>query len=158
MAIETIRIRLMKPADAEAVAALIGAAFAARPVVLEPPPSALGVTAADVTAHLRTGGGVIAETASLVGSVLWELTAETLHVSRLAVHPDFRRLGIARRLLEAVEHTARALGVERMSLGTRLALSGNRALFAGGGFREVAYHAHPGYWSPTWVEMEKRLI
>jgi hypothetical protein len=88
MGIGTVRIRLMEPAGAEAVATPIVAAFAARPVVLEPPPSS---------------------------------------------------------------------GVERMSLGTRLALPSNRALFAGRGFREIAYHAHPGYPSPTWREMEKRL-
>jgi ribosomal protein S18 acetylase RimI-like enzyme len=148
----------MQPTDAEAVAMLIVAAFTAQPVPLEPPPSALGVTAVDVAANLRTGGGAVAGLSELVGSVLWELTAETLHVSRLAVHPDFRRLGIARRLLELAEQTASASGVERMSLGTRLALPGNRALFAGLGFREIACHAHPGYPSPTWVEMEKRLV
>jgi hypothetical protein len=44
-----------------------------------------------------------------------------------------------------------------MHLGTRLALEGNRRLFARFGFQEVARHAHPGYAAPTWVEMEKRL-
>ena len=148
----------MEPADAEAVAVLIAAAFAAQPVVLDPPPSALGVTAADMAAHLRTGGGAIAESPELVGSVLWEMTVGVLHLSRLAVHPGFRRFGIARRLLQAAEQTAWALGLECMSLGTRLALPGNRALFAGSGFREIAYHAHTGYAAPTWVEMEKRLV
>jgi GNAT superfamily N-acetyltransferase len=158
MGSETITIRLMEPADAEAVSALIGMAFAAQPVVLDPAPSALGVTAADVAAHLQTGGGAVAGLTGLVGSVLWQTTAEVLQVSRLAAHPDYRRMGIARRLLAAAEQTARGSGVKRMSLGTRLALGGNRALFAGCGFREVAQHAHPGYPVPTWVEMEKRLL
>ena len=35
--------RPMRPADADNVAALIGAVFAAQPVALDPPPSALGV-------------------------------------------------------------------------------------------------------------------
>ena len=42
----------MTLSDADAVAALIRAAFAAQAVVTDPLPSALRVTAADVAAHL----------------------------------------------------------------------------------------------------------
>ena len=152
--------RPLRPADADSVAALIGAAFAAQPVALDPPPSALGVTAGDVAAHLARagcGGAVIERDGRVVGCVLWERAGEGLHVSRLAVAPAWRRGGLGRALLDAAEMAARAAGLDWLRLGTRLALSGNRRLFATSGFVETAYHTHPGYPGPTWVEMTKRL-
>ncbi len=152
----------MRAADAPTVAALIRDAFALQPVALDPPPSALGVTAAAVAAHLDThldmGGGAVAVSgAAVLGAVLWEERDGGLYISRLAVVPRARRRGIARALVDAAEAAGRALGVPRLHLGTRLALIGNRRLFAAAGFAEVALHAHPGYPAPTWVEMEKRL-
>jgi predicted N-acetyltransferase YhbS len=153
-------MRAMRPADAGEVAALIRAAFAAQPVALDPPPSALRVAAEDIAAHLArpTGGGAVVERdGRVVGCVLWEREAGELHLSRLAVAPAWRREGLGRALLGAAEAAARAAGLARLRLGTRLALSGNRLLFAASGFVETAYHAHPGYPGPTWVEMTKRL-
>ncbi len=150
----------MRPEQASEVAALIRAAFAAQPVALDPPPSALRVTAPEIEAHLaRPGGGgaVVERDGSVVGAVLWEPTESGLRISRLAVAPAWRRQGIAGALLDAVEAAARAAGLHRLTLGTRLALCGNRRLFAANGFVGTAVHAHPGYPSPTWVEMTKRL-
>ena len=153
--------RAMRAADADSVAALIGAAFAAQPVALDPPPSALGVAAGDVAAHLARagcGGAVIERDGRVVGCVVWEREeAGGLHVSRLAVAPTCRREGIGRALLASAEAAARGAGLAWLRLGTRLALSGNRRLFATSGFVETAYHTHPGYPGPTWVEMTKRL-
>jgi len=151
-------VRPLCRSDAPAAAALIRAAFAAQPVVLDPPASALGVTAEGLVAHLSRAGGAVADSdGRVVGIVLWEADAEVLQVSRLAVDPEARRRGIARALLAAAEDAARQHGFARVRLGTRLVLAGNRKLFAGRGFVEVARHAHPGYAEPTWVEMEKRL-
>ena len=80
-----------------------------------------------------------------------------LYVARVAVDPAFRRRGVARRLLGEAEAAARALGLPRLHLGTRLVLADNRALFASCGFVEVGRHAHPGFAVATWVEMEKRI-
>ncbi len=130
---------------------------------VDPPASARGVTAETVAVHLADGGsGAIAEAnGRVVGSVLWETRGETradgLYVSRLAVDPEARRRGIGRALMGLAEQAGRCVGAERLSLGTRLRLTGNRRLFAACGYIEVAQHAHPGYAEPTWVEMEKRL-
>ena len=153
-----VMIRALTANDAEDVAALITRAFGAQPVRVEPAPSALRVTEADVASVLGSGGGAGAEaTDSLLGAVLWEEKDSGLYVSRLSVAPEWRGRGIAARLLAAAEDAARMLGLPRMHLGTRLALEGNRRLFARSGFQEIALHAHPGYVAPTWVEMEKRL-
>jgi ribosomal protein S18 acetylase RimI-like enzyme len=146
--------------DIPAAAALIRAAFAVQPIALDPPASALGVTADALTAHLvQAGGGAMAESdGRMAGVVLWEGCDGELHISRLAVHPDARRQGIARALLAEAETAARGRGLKHLRLGTRLALTGNRQLFASCGFVEVVRHAHPGYTEPTWVEMEKRLV
>jgi ribosomal protein S18 acetylase RimI-like enzyme len=154
----TVGIRPMRPTDAADAAALIRLAFAAQPVAVDPPPSALGITAESIAAHLRKGGGAVAEQAGkLVGAVLWEERDGGFYVSRLAVDPAARRQGIATQLLSAVEGDARRYNAKHMIVGTRLALAVNRRLFAATGFREVALHAHPGYAIPTWVELIKPL-
>lgn len=153
-----VTIRALRPEDADAVAALITRAFAAQPVQVDPAPSALRVTAPDVLAVLDEGGGAGAKVGDmLTGAVLWVTKDGGLYVSRLSVAPEWRGRGIAMRLLAAAEEAARAQDLPRVHLGTRLALEGNRRLFVRFGFREIAFHAHPGYASPTWVEMEKRL-
>lgn len=151
-------LRAMRPDDAAAVAALIRTAFAAQSVATDPPSSALKVTEADVTAHLQTGGGAVAEVAKQpVGSALWVEQDGGLYLGRLAVAPAWRGHGIAKALVAAAETAARAMGLPRVHLSTRLPLLDNRRLFAACGFVETTRTAHPGYTAPTSVQMEKRL-
>jgi N-acetylglutamate synthase-like GNAT family acetyltransferase len=152
-------LRAMTLSDADAVAALIRAAFAAQAVVTDPLPSALRVTAADVAAHLRGGGGgaVFWADEMLAGSVLWAAQDGGLYVSRVAVAPVWRRRGIARALVGAAEAAARAMQLPRVHLATRLVLADNRRLFAACGFVETERTAHPGYTEPTSMAMEKVL-
>ena len=147
------------PDDAAAVAALIRTAFAAQSVVTDPLPSALRVTEADVAAHLRTGGGAVAEVAGgLAGSALWVEQDGGLYLARLAVAPAWRGRGIAKALVAAAEAAAHAMGLPRIHLSTRLVLLDNRRLFAACGFVETTREAHPGYAEPTFVNMEKTLV
>jgi GNAT superfamily N-acetyltransferase len=152
-------LRAMTLSDADAVAALIRAAFAAQAVVTDPLPSALLVTAADVTAHLRRGGGgaVVWVDAVMAGSALWQAKDGGLYVSRVAAAPAWRRRGIARTLMAAAESAARASGLPRLELGTRLVLADNRRLFAACGFAETERTSHPGYAEPTSVTMVKSI-
>jgi predicted N-acetyltransferase YhbS len=155
---DTFTIRPAEPGDAAALATLIRAAFAAQPVAVDPPPSALGETAESVARQIAACGGAVAEREGrLIGGVLWAERDAALYVARLSVAPGARRQGVARALMEAAEAAARARGLGRLTLGTRLALAGNRAIFAACGFVETVQHAHPGYAAPTWAEMEKRL-
>jgi predicted N-acetyltransferase YhbS len=153
-----IELRPMTPADCRAVAALIRTAFAAQPVMTDPPPSALRETADTIAAQLTAGGGAVAWAGDkIVGSVMWQPKDGGLYLQRLAVEPARRGRGIARALVAAAEAAARHAGHARVHLGTRLVLQDNRRLFSSCGFVEVALHAHPGYATPTSVEMEKRL-
>jgi predicted N-acetyltransferase YhbS len=150
--------RALRPEDAEAVAALIRASFASLTATVDPPPSALRESAEAVAATLAIGGGAAFEDAAgLVAVVLWSEKEGGLYMGRLSVRPDCRGRGLARRLVACAEAEARRRGLPRLLLAVRLALAGNRALFASCGFRETVLHTHPGYTEPTFVDMEKAL-
>lgn len=93
----------------------------------------------------------------LVGCVLATRHGDDLYLGRFAVHPDFRRHGIADRLLAEAERHARATGATALTLGVRVALPDNFRYFAARGFREIGREAHPGFDHPTSICMAKRL-
>ncbi len=146
--------RVLEPADAEDLAGLVRNAFAG--LLLDPPPSAGRVTAEDVRRHLAQGGGGIVVDPAVAG-LLWDEREGGLYVSRVAVTTAHRRQGIATGLLQAAEAEAQRRGLPRLWLSTRLALTGNRRLFARFGFVETRLHAHDGYAEPTYVDMEKPI-
>ncbi len=148
-------IRPILPGDAEAVAALIRAAFAATSVPLDPVPSASRETGDSLRGHLVGGGGALADGPE--ACVLWSVREGGLYVGRLATHPMHRGRGHAARLMQAAEAEARRLGLPRVHLGVRLALADNRRLFARLGFTETRLRTHDGYAAPTWVEAERWL-
>ena len=58
------------------------------------------------------------------------------HLVSLAVHPDYRRLGVARGLMEALIEKLRARGVKEISLEVRVSNKAARELYKALGFRE----------------------
>jgi len=150
-------IRPVLPGDAEAVADLVRLAFAAIPVALDPAPSALRETAEGVRTHLAAGGGALVD--GPAACILWSERDGGLYVGRLAVHPQHRGRGLAGLLMQAAEAEAEALrrGLPRLHLGVRLALQGNRRLFARLGFTETRLRTHDGFLAPTWTEAERWL-
>jgi ribosomal protein S18 acetylase RimI-like enzyme len=82
---------------------------------------------------------------------------DALHVGRLAVAPAWRRCGVATALMQAAKDEARRRGAARITLGARIALPGNVALFRRHGFAVVAETCHPGFSTPTSYDMELRL-
>jgi len=156
--VTTISIRPLTTDDAAIAASLICQAFAAQSRATDPPPGALGETMASVAAKLAAGGGAGAEAdGALVGVVLWAEKDGGLYVGRVSVAPSWRGRGVGGALLAASEAEARRRGLKRMTLRVRLALEENQRLFAAFGFAPVGQGAHPGYFEPTFMVMEKRL-
>jgi [ribosomal protein S18]-alanine N-acetyltransferase len=83
----------------------------------------------------------------IVGYIcLWEV-ADELHVTNVAVHPDDRRRGIARALLESVFARARAASSRMVLLEVRPSNTEALALYESFGFRVVGRRR--GYYYDT---------
>lgn len=153
-----IAIRFATRAESAAVAELIRAAFEEYRGRLQPGSGALGETAETIAGAFADHAVIVAEAAGrLVGCVLATRRGDDLYLGRFAVHPVFRRHGIAGRLLAEAERHARATGVTALALGVRIALPDNFRYFAARGFREIGRAAHPGFDHPTSINMAKRL-
>ena len=61
------------------------------------------------------------------------------------------------RLIEAAKAEARRIGAKRITLGARIALTSNVALFRRHGFVVVGYETHAGFSAPTSYDMELAL-
>jgi GNAT superfamily N-acetyltransferase len=71
------------------------------------------------------------------------------------VDPAARGLGIAQRLLDAIEQQAVALGLRTLRLDTNRSLVEARALYLRNGYREIpAYNQNP--YAHHWFEKKRR--
>jgi len=87
------------------------------------------------------------EDGRIVGYIcLWEV-ADELHVTNVAVHPDVRRRGIARALLQSVFARARAAGIRMVMLEVRPSNTEALTLYESFGFRVVGRRR--GYYYDT---------
>jgi ribosomal protein S18 acetylase RimI-like enzyme len=153
-----VTVRAAEPGDAAAIADLVRLAFSTplRPTV--PPSGALHETADSVARHLDVDGGAVVEVGgAIVGAVLWHAKDDELYFGRLSIHPDHRRQGLARALIDEVAREARRRRLGWLRLGVRLNLEENRRLFRSCGFVDAGVHSHPGFTEPTWVLMERRI-
>jgi ribosomal-protein-alanine N-acetyltransferase len=76
------------------------------------------------------------------GYLIFWVVLEEMHILNLAVHPDYRRRGIARRLLAKGLAQARTLGAELAWLEVRPSNRAARALYKSFGFKEVGRRPH----------------
>ncbi len=156
---DTPALRLATIADAPAIAATIAAAFAQYRGKLVPESGAFGETADAIAAELaKDAGAIVAErNGEILACVITSLLEGDLYFGRLAVLPSARGLGLARRLIEAVEEDARRRGLPGVRLGVRVVLTDNQRLFSSLGYREISREAHPGFDHPTSINMRKAL-
>ncbi len=83
----------------------------------------------------------------IVGYVgMWVILDEA-HITNIAVHPDFRRKGIGRRLLKAMFEEAKTYGGTRMTLEVRVSNYSAQTLYRELGF--VDRGIRKGYYSDT---------
>jgi GNAT superfamily N-acetyltransferase len=128
-------------------------------LVIDPPSSVLKETEADFVARLTNGACFTVEAdGRLIGCVFGKRDGDALYIGRLAVAPDWRRRGVATALIEAAKAEARRIGVTRITLGCRIALTSNVALFHRHGFVTVGHETHAGFSAPTSYDMELRLV
>lgn len=66
------------------------------------------------------------------------LVVDELHITAVAVHPDHRRIGLGRGVLEALLTAARVAGAEMATLEVSSANGAGKALYASLGFSDVA--------------------
>ena len=145
--------------DATAIAATIAASFAQYRGKLVPESGAFRETAEGIAAEFNKGAAaIVAErNGEMLGCVLVEELEGDLYFGRLSVLPSVRGLGLARRLIDAVEAEARRRGLSGVRLGVRVVLTGNQRLFTALGYGETSREAHPGFDHPTSINMRKPL-
>ncbi|MEP9388891.1 helix-turn-helix domain-containing GNAT family N-acetyltransferase [Mesorhizobium sp. KR9-304] len=81
------------------------------------------------------------------------IDAHTGEIKRMWIAPEARGLGLARRLLEALEHEARQSGLTRMVLDTNRSLLEAQALYRKAGYHETRrYNDNP--YADFWFEKE----
>jgi GNAT superfamily N-acetyltransferase len=141
-------------ADWERVRALILDAFAYMHDRIDPPSSAVRMTAESMAADAGRGALLLAELdGTLVGCVFVRPKSDALYVGKLAVRPDLKGRGIGRALVAAARQEARARGLGWLELQTRIELTENHAAFQRLGFVKTGEGAHPGYDRATDITM-----
>jgi GNAT superfamily N-acetyltransferase len=156
----TITVRRAPPnfADWEQVRSLILAAFAYMETRINPPSSALRLTAKSMKADADKSALLLAERGDeLVGCVFAQVKGDALYIGKLAVRPGLQGAGIGRRLVDAARAEARRLGLPMLELQTRVELTENHATFARMGFVKTGEEAHAGFDRPTSITMRAKV-
>jgi len=95
--------------------------------------------------------------APFAGFAIMQFGAERAHLSLLAVHPDYRRQGVARRMLEWLIESALTAGIASIHLELRETNLGARRFYLKHGFAETV--RIPGYYrgAETAVRMLREI-
>jgi GNAT superfamily N-acetyltransferase len=144
--------------DFEAVLGLIRASFAYMESRIDPPSSMHRLTAASLADHAQEHElWLIQDGDDLCACVQFTRRPKCLYVGKLAVSANYRRRGLAARLMQHAEDRARVLALPALELQTRVELTENHATFAALGFVKTGESAHSGYNRPTSITMRKYL-
>jgi ribosomal protein S18 acetylase RimI-like enzyme len=128
-----IVVREAEAGDGQTVAKISAAAFAELRKVHRPAASA--ISARRNLASELTRLVAISEN-RVVGTLEYRQEDDRIHLIGLAVHPDFRRRGVARQLVSFLAGAARQAGATRLSLYA-IRETGNVSVFEGLGFEVV---------------------
>lgn len=110
-----IHLRVAEPSEADAVAALINAAFRVERFFIDGD----RITAEQVRRQFHSGRFLVLEEAGrLVGCVYVEPRGERAYLGLLSIAPELQGGGLGSRLITAAEEHARAAGCRHMDLQT----------------------------------------
>lgn len=137
-------VRLATADDVRLVRQLMRIAFAEYEERLGLASSALNETLEDVAARLAEGGGVLAELdGETVGSGRFLQRDGFAYIGRLSVKPERRRMGVASRMMDLIEETARERGFGEARLEVRMGLPENVSLYERRGYALIEVTPHP---------------
>ncbi len=122
----------------------------------EPPSGVLNETLEHLTARFRSETFFVAQAGGdIIGSIFCARKDGALYLTRMAVLPAWRKRGVGRALMAAVEAEARRIGAARLTLRVRKNLPGNRVYFERFGFAVTGEGQDPG--RPPYDAMERAL-
>jgi ribosomal-protein-alanine N-acetyltransferase len=87
----------------------------------------------------------LSTTQSVKGFIAARIIGDEVHVNNVAVREQYRRHGVAKRLLEAVLAEALRMGARTAILEVRVSNAPAQALYAGCGFKVIG--RRPGYYT-----------
>ena len=132
-----IEVREMQLADLDGVMEIEGQSF--------PTPWSRRAFWSELTQNIYAHYIVVRIDGVLVGyGGMWVILDEA-HVTNVAVHPEYRRLGIGRRIMNELMDRARSRGATRMTLEVRRSNTGAQRLYEELGF--VAKGIRKGYYA-----------
>ena len=144
---DALRIRPATAADAQAIGALVEAAYGHYVERIGKRPAPMDEDYAEV---VRRGHTWVAEDAGalagvLAGVLVLEPGADHLLIENVAVSPGWWGQGVGRRLLELAEERAREAGLAELRLYTNALMTENQAYYARRGYRETGRQVVDGF-------------
>jgi tRNA threonylcarbamoyladenosine biosynthesis protein TsaE len=120
VSVSDLVISIASPRDAAAMVGVIHSAFRARPPV-DPPSPAIDETVETLTASLQQGSGILAHVGDRPAGVIVVVPGPdgVARFTRVSVHSELQRHGIASAMVPAAEELAAIRGFERVELLVR---------------------------------------